>query len=333
MERRFSWQREKPVKTAAVIRYGAFGDVLQSVSILPGLKRLGYHITFFCTPRGAEVIETDPHIDRLVVQEEDAVPNHQLGQYFDYLATRYTKVVNLCETVEGVMLPMSTRAHFHWPRQARHMVCNVNYVEAQHHIAGVNYERPETRFYPEPREYEWARRERAKHAQLVVWALTGSAFHKVWPYVDSVVETLAKTHPDVAVAFVGGPKEEHLAPEGGKNYVGRISMRQSITLAQVADVVVGPETGILNGVAMEHNHKVVLLSHSSVENLTRDWVNTTSLFSETAHCYPCHRLQLDGWKYCNRHETGAALCQATLSPHLVYDAIVLALDKYKRRIA
>jgi hypothetical protein len=33
-------------------------------------------------------------------------------------------------------------------------------------------------------------------------------------------------------------------------------------------------------VAMEPMKKIVFLSHSSVENLTRDWVNTTSLYSK-----------------------------------------------------
>lgn len=337
MLRHFSWKQSKPEKTAAVIRYGAYGDVLQSASILPGLKRQGYHVTFFCTPRGAEVIENDPHIDSFVIQAEDAVPNHELSQYFEYLAKRYDRVVNLCETVEGIVLPMSTRAHFHWPKEARHRVCDVNYVQLQHEIAQVPYIRPETWFYPTKQEREWAMTQRNKNQSLLVWALTGSAFHKVWPYVDTIVTTLLRTHPDLKIAFVGGPKEEHLAPQIDSpmitNCAGLFGMRQAISLAQVADVVVGPETGILNAVAMCENRKVVLLSHSSEKNLTRDWKNTVSMFSETAGCYPCHRLQLDGWKYCNRHEKGAALCQATLAPHLVYDSIVSQLDQMKRKAA
>lgn len=336
MKRLHSWKSPKPAKTAAVIRYGAFGDVLQSASILPGLKRQGYHVTFFCTPRGVEVIENDPHIDRLVVQEEDAVPNHELAAYFDYLGTRYTKVINLCETVEGIVLPMSSRAHFHWPKEARHMVCNVNYVEMQHRIAGIPYSAPETRFYPTPLERRWALAEKEKSGKLIVWALTGSAFHKIWPHVDVVVNALLRERQDVKIAFVAGPKEAGLQPSIASpaiaNYAGVLGIRQAIALAQVADVVVGPETGVLNAVAMCDNRKVLILSHSSVDNLSRDWINTVSLHADV-ECYPCHRLQLDGWKYCNRHEDGGALCQTALSPHLVYDAIVDHLGNKERKAA
>jgi predicted SAM-dependent methyltransferase len=38
---KFSWKNPKPTKTAAVIRYGAQGDMIQMSSILPGLKEAG----------------------------------------------------------------------------------------------------------------------------------------------------------------------------------------------------------------------------------------------------------------------------------------------------
>lgn len=324
-KRLFSWKNEKPQKTVAVIRYGAYGDVLQSASILPGLKRQGYHVTFICTPRGVEAIRYDPHIDRILIQKEDIVPNHELMDYFKALGKKYTKVINLCETVEGIVLPMSSRAHFHWPKEARHNICNRNYMEMQHQIACVEFEKPETCFYPNKDELAWAQKERAKvKGKLIVWALTGSAFHKIWPYVDGVVANLIKHFPDCVIAFVGGQREEKLQGdwhcENVWRMVGKLSIRESMTLAKVADIVVGPETGILNAVSMENNAKVLLLSHSTVENLSRDWNNTISLCGPS-ECYPCHRLQLDGWKYCNRHESGVAMCQTMIKPEDVFNAI------------
>ena len=141
----------------AVIRYGAWGDVLQSASILPGLKRQGYHVIFFCTPRGIEAIRNDTNIDEFVIQNEDMVPNHLLTEYFDYLKGKYTKVINLCETVEGIVLPTSHRANFHWSKEARHFVCNRNYIELQHLVAGVPFSKPEMKFYSTKAEDEWAR--------------------------------------------------------------------------------------------------------------------------------------------------------------------------------
>lgn len=329
MERFHSWKNPRPGKTAAVIRYGAYGDLLQSASILPGLKRHGYHITFFCTPRGFDAVKADPHIDRFVIQDEDMVPNHQLMEYFAYLAKTYTKVVNLCETVEGVVLPMSARAHFHWPKEARHAICNRNYVELQHKIAEVPYTKPETRFYATKEEQHWALEQKHKAGWPVVGiVLSGSAFHKIWPHVDAVVQHVLDSYPHGTVVLMGGPREESL--QGDWNHervwcrVGKWTIRESIAFAQVADVVIGPETGVLNAIAMESNAKILLLSHSSIENLSRDWVNTTSLAGDDAPCYPCHRLQLDGWKYCNRHPEGTALCQMLLRP----ERVIQALDEY-----
>lgn len=339
MERRFSWKDPKPAKTAAVIRYGAWGDMLQSMSILPGLKRQGYHITVFCTPRGVDVVRHDPHIDRLVLQDEDMVPNGDLMNYFAYLSKKYTKVINLCETVEGVVLPMSSRAHFHWPKEARHAICNRNYVELQHKIAEVPYERPEVKFYITDEERQWALRERAKCAgwPLIAWALSGSAFHKIWPHVDAVVEAILRDYPKAHIVFLGGKVELPLVGDCSdprlSSKVGEWTIRQSMAFAHLADVVVGPETGVLNAVSMGPNAKVLILSHSTVENLSRDWINTASLAAEDVPCYPCHRLQLDGWKYCNRHPEGTAMCQRMLGPERVYGAIKTRLEALHKEAA
>jgi hypothetical protein len=82
--------------------------------------------------------------------------------------------------------------------------------------------------------------------------------------------------------------------------------------------------------SMEAMPKVVFLSHSSRENLTRDWVNTFSLFSTTTKCYPCHKLHYT-WDGCWRNgETdkyweGTAQCQVDLSPEACWIALGRAL--------
>lgn len=318
-------------KTCAVIRYGAYGDLLQTASVLPGLKSQGYRVTFFCTPRGHEAIQNDPNIDQFVVQDEDQVPNHELGEFFVHLEKRYSKVINMCETVEGVALPSAHRAHFHWPHEARHAMCNVNYVHLQHRIAGVPYDGVAARFYPTVDERHWALSERKKASgPLIAWCLSGSAAHKVWPHVDAVLCRLME-ETDATVVFLGGHIERAL--DGGWDNpriwprMGDWPIRSSMAFAQVADVVVGPETGVLNAMAAEPMKKVLLLSHSSIENLSRDWVNTDSIEPHDTPCYPCHRLHLEGWKHCNRHPEGNALCQVNISPDRVFAAIASALNK------
>jgi hypothetical protein len=98
-------------------------------------------------------------------------------------------------------------------------------------------------------------------------------------------------------------------------------MREAMVLAQVADVVVGQETGLLNAVAMEPMRKVVLLSHSTHENLTQHWVNTQALTGDVP-CYPCHRIHLTFDKCVVDEKTGCAACQAAIAPEEVLSQVL-----------
>jgi hypothetical protein len=78
----------------------------------------------------------------------------------------------------------------------------------------------------------------------------------------------------------------------------------------------------LNALSLEPVRKIVTLSHSSVENLTRDWTNTVSLAPANTSCYPCHRLHLleDAFKYC-KQQNGVAACQADIPASAMVDAV------------
>jgi len=80
-------------------------------------------------------------------------------------------------------------------------------------------------------------------------------------------------------------------------------------------------------VATTDNPKVIMLSHSSHENLTKHWKNTTVLLPETERCpcYPCHRLHY-GWQHCVQNaETKAAQCASSIAPELLFNSIMNAL--------
>ena len=68
-------------KRACVVRYGGFGDMLQAAGVLPALKAQGFHITVMTTPRGANIIESDPNVDEFFIQDDNQVPNHLLGDF------------------------------------------------------------------------------------------------------------------------------------------------------------------------------------------------------------------------------------------------------------
>lgn len=316
-------------------RFGGFGDSIQSSGILPALKREGYHITFQTTPSGQNILRHDPHIDAWFIQDTDQVPNGWLGAHWEANARRYDKFVNLSESVEVGMLFQPGTTRHKWPQPVRHMVANFNYGELSAAIAEVPYEN-KAKFYPTAKEAADAAKLVGPHF-TAMWVLAGSSVHKFYPWMDYVVRKVLDELPGSRLIFVGS--EDCKILEQGWNdeprivcASGEIGIRDTLALSQKCSVVVGPETGVLNCVAFEPNAKVVFLSHSSHENLTKHWLNTTVL-TGIASCYPCHQLHY-GNQFCPTHEeTGAAMCQVTIDPDTVFDAIAGAYRVWNLRRA
>lgn len=334
----------RPDKSVCVVRYGGFGDSIQAANILPELKRQGYHVTFMTTPRGQSILQHDPHIDEWLIQDNDQVPNHELSAYWDVMQRRFDKWIQLSESVEGTLLAFPGRANHGWPHNLRHQAMNRNYLEWTADLAELPFRR-DGRFYPSEEEVSAARRlladfknmlagpikimERAPDRFHILWCLSGSSRHKFYPHQDGVIANILKAMPLATVIFSGDEACKIL--EAGwesetriKCTSGEMAIRDTLALAQQVNCVVGPETGVLNAVAFEEVPKVVMLSHSSAENLTKHWHNTVALEPQGTSCYPCHRLHFD-MRFCREDaETGAAMCQKNIAPQQVFMAIAQA---------
>lgn len=334
-----SWKKPKPEKTCGVVRYGAWGDSLQACSVFPGLKRQGYHITLYSTPRSYEVVQEDPNVDEVILQDTDQVPNAALGSFWASERKKYDRWVNLSESVEGTWLSLADRMPSHWPKSVRDKQLNYNYVQFQHELAEVPYLRPETHFFPTKGEKEWVQERliEFKAKPLILWALNGSSVHKVWPHIDQIFARLMLHYPECKIVTCGDAKSQMLdepwkAEPRIVRTAGKWSIRQTLAFAQAADLVVGPETGVLSSVCVEDVPKIVFLSHSSHENLTRDWKNTIALFSAKTPCYPCHKMHYT-WEHCSRNGDageyweGTAQCQVDLPPEACWEAIGRALGR------
>ena len=341
-----SWKNPKPSKTCAVIRYGAQGDQIQMSSILPWLKEQGYHVTVYCQAGlGYEVLKHDPHVDRFIVQGKDEVPNQFLGEFWEETRKKYDKWVNLCESVEGTLLATPGRANWEWPNDVRAKYLDRNYLEWTHELAGVPPPyRP--KFYSTPKEREkaawqakqWGRRN-------VLWSLAGSSGHKVWPHIDAIIARIMLTYPDTHVVLVGDESCKILEQGWGKfdeakdDLVeveprvhlksGRWTIRQSMAFAEVADLIIGTETGLLNAAGSMDTPKIITLSHSSPEMLTKHWKNTIALQQpKGTGCakHPCRQLHgsegSDPWKDCPQHEgEGVSLCQYSVDAEMMWAAV------------
>lgn len=351
--------------TCLVIRYGGFGDHIMASSILPHLRKQGFRVVYETTTRGHDIMRDDPHIDEFRVLDPDQVPNEQLGPYWQALGREYDKVVNLSESVEGALLAIPGRRNHAMPAPARRLLMGLNYLELTHALAGVPYQ-PKARFHPSARETADAvkfRESLGRDAFAVLWTLSGSSVHKTFPWVDHVIAWLMQYQPNVRVVLTGDkacqmleraiaevlvrrecPEFEvtsetklsdillRLKTRWGKNRLictsGTWSIRQTLAFVEHADCLVGPETGVMNAGSFLDVPKVCLLSHSSHENLTRDWIATEALKpAQSVACYPCHRMHYTR-DYCPTDRfTGAAACAASITPESVYEAIGRAMRR------
>jgi len=227
---------------------------------------------------------------------------------------------------------MEERIQYQWPTKVRHDFLNRNYVEFTHALAEVPFV-PHIKFYSTPAEQKWAEKKRKEMGgRVVLWAMTGSSVHKVWPYVDTIIADILLTYDDVKVVLIGDEISQ-LAEQGWQNEsrvikaCGKWDIRKALTFVDYADLVIGPETGVLNAASMKDVPKIIFMSHSSGENLTRDWKNTSTLKPFDCPCYPCHQIH-HGFDPCIRDaKTGVALCQANISSERVWQAVRLYLDK------
>jgi len=325
--------------TVCVVRYGAIGDMIMASSIFPELKKQGYRVCLNTTKSGYEIVKYNPFIDEFLLQDNKQVKNLELGEYWEFLGTCFQYVINLSESIEGALLMMPPRllhldgvlvedkGHEDYFKKDVHEKYNINYIERTHKIAGVPFSH-ETRFFPSPKEDAWAKKERNKLGgdHIIMVVLSGTASFKAYPHVDAVMAQVLMKTSGTRFLLVGDTTCQIL--EAGwelENRVirrsGKYSVRQTLSLLKYMDVVMGPETGMLNAASMLPNRKIIYLSHSSVENLTKHWVNTLAVAGDV-ECYPCHKMHFDG-RYCNREkETGAALCSYNIDPSILVDHIM-----------
>jgi ADP-heptose:LPS heptosyltransferase/predicted SAM-dependent methyltransferase len=316
-----SWRTPRPPKRAAILRPGAYGDVLWTSSPIRHLKAQGYHVTLYTEARGEEVMRHNPDIDRFVVFGAQQIPRGFSSEYFAHEAKKYDLAVNLVESVERNALAWPTDTRFYWPDRVRRKVFAGNYLELIHDLVGVPYEFHQ-RFHASGAEMEQAkawRREHCGEAGMVVIAPSGSTAPKFWPHVEAFAKHLAAG--GVHAVILGDLREMEIAAGPFVHVVGMgWPIRHALALALCADAVVGEETAVLNAVAQEPMRKVALLSHSTSENLTKHWVNTVAL-SGAVPCYPCHRIH-QTFDHCSRDESsGTAACQAEISAYDVLRAL------------
>lgn len=323
----------RPARSAGIVRLGGNGDALWAGGIAAELAAEGYAITLYVGRQGEEVLRHDPSIARIVELPMNILTEEELIEFWAHQAVQNDRWINLIGSVEGRLLPHQNQNEFYLPQPLRHRLMNTNYGDMIHAYADLPEGPLRWQFHPTRAEREWARRLRDQlPGPVVVVSPTGSGPFKAWPHAQAFMRRMAeagvytvmlgdlKALPDLEPVVIEGEEFGHVV---GMEW----PLRLALAYAQLADAVVATESVVANAVAWEDMPKVVMLSHSSHQNLTRDWPRTAALEAPVA-CHPCHRIHNHGMALCARDTaTGAAACMAHYSAEQVADLVLAALPQ------
>ena len=322
---------ETRAKTACVVRYGAYGDALWCSPVFEKLKEEGYYVVFNCNERCYEIQKRNPLIDCFWVQKDNEYKD--LNAHWENLKLKVDKFVNLSGSIEGNLLCIPSQPEYKLSKEERHKLFDRNYLDETMLRAGYPEETGRLpKMYFSPTEQEWAEAFRKKHTGfLVVYSLSGSSYHKTYPYAGNVIQAILDGLPDATVVCVGEGAARGIIDSHPRlvDLCGKLGIRKAGLLTQVADLVISPETYIANAASCYETPKIVLLSHSSEENLTKYWKNCLPIVPPVS-CYPCHQLHFDKYSCPIEEQTQFPVCVALLHPKLILERTEMVYEHWKQ---
>jgi ADP-heptose:LPS heptosyltransferase len=289
---------------ACVCRYGALGDMVILTPLIRRLAEDGYEVTMNVTPYAAKLLEQNPFVHNIILQEREAIPNPDLGEYWAEWKGDYDRYINLSESIEGSLLRVEGRKDYFTSQAWRERTGNKNYYD--HTMERGGY--PEVKGVRGELFFSNAEERRAREffeplagRFVILWAMNGSASHKAFPLFEPVAREWLADHPDTTIICCGDYAAKLLEFDHPQVICkcGEWTVREAAIATKYASLVVGPETFLLNAAACWDTPKIVFMSHSGADALCKYWTNCQALEPDRkiAPCFPCYQLH-----------TGTATC-------------------------
>ena len=330
-----------------LIRDAAVGDALMITPAIHDFAERGYDVHVACKKHvGAAVYAFNPHIascHELPTSET----MEQRQQRIDEIIARVKPDihVDLAFSCEGAFLYHSDNPMYHESIELRRAIAqDTNYYEhINKRVLGCERTLPEMYIGAEE-DRRWTQiRANTLGSIFIQVQLTGSSINKCYPFWPEVIKGLQQLSSRVIVITTGdpaiGPAFEAMCLIPGVNprrmwpwcSEQKMTLRDSLVATKYVDLVIGPETGVVNAAACWDTPKLVLLTHSNCRNLTEGWKRCIPIQSP-AKCSPCYRIVSAGdpCNYISDDENydiaGAMRCMAEIPPELIINNARRALE-------
>lgn len=325
------------MKTALIIRYGAYGDAIIITPAVRRLKEMGYRTVIRGSKRLQEVFENNPYLDEFILHDKN-MPVDELPKHWDDLQKALGPEdlwINFSESIECNVALHPIQPAYNYTKKERLALCNKNYYDASEKHAGLEGCGKLPELYFTDAETKEAQSYIKADAVNILWQLSGSGRQKVYPWSDYVIGELLKNYENIHVITTGDERCQMLESVEDlqiTNLSGRIPARIAMRMTGLVDLVVSPDTGVLHASGCFSVPKIGLLGHTTRENITKYFVGDYSLEADCA-CAPCMRLIYDHEIQCPRDfVTHAAWCMSNgLPPERVYGRIVEVIGEKARK--
>lgn len=328
-----------------IFRSGAYGDCLITTPVIRYLHSKGHKITYVTGDRGMEVLKNNPHVDKLLKHDE-SISVDNLGDHIDWLKRKNhcDKVIDFSESIEVALSQHPRGADYKLPKEERIKRFNRNFYEYSFEHAylkeetrnlpensGIYVGEDQSKFYrPElffdESELNEARSHLKPGFNLLI-GLSGSGNNKAYPWIMDFCNQLGKDFPEIHIITVGDLKcqilEDAIEATNITKLSGNISMRLSMALTGLVQLVIAPDTGIIHAAGCYPTPKICLLGHNTKEGITKHFINDYSIEADQvkAPCAPCLFLIYDMKLQCPLNPlTNSSICMADGLPlQTVYD--------------
>jgi ADP-heptose:LPS heptosyltransferase len=291
-----------PKKKLLLIGYRAWGDWIYASPVIPILTEK-YDVYFEINRKGYSLFHDDPRFKKIAVYTE--FESQTRDKYEEMFKKRWDEMrelvkpdleINLNGTCEVECIGETFQDQFYLPvGQRRAHYGKTGFYDAVLKRCGI--ERPKNfnlqglHFWPDQEEHVQKWREKYKDNFVVVIPIAGSTAQKIFHNFRDLTDAILAKYPDAVIYMAGDQTCDPLVPqhERVKSMCGdRVDFKQAVHMMKYADMVIGPETGLLAAAGMWGTPKVILATTSSIWQMTQYQENDFSI-QAPIHCSPCHR--------------------------------------------